>query len=164
MDKSRHFLCNNDFILKSVEKFLSKWSKNYFRWIVLRGVIWHLFFVDLSQSEKLSEIKPPLVTYFWTKLFIQKLGYLWYYVPFHAWQSLRSVYISIALHCWVVIWRKQINILGFFSQLWFCYHYIFIFLPFKKTTVRVMRISFVSNGLWPRSTLFKVNRKGHVSF
>ena len=27
---------------------------------MLRGVFWHLFFEDLSQSEKLSEIKPPL--------------------------------------------------------------------------------------------------------
>ena len=27
---------------------------------MLRGVIWHPIFEDLSQSEKLSEIKPPL--------------------------------------------------------------------------------------------------------
>ena len=33
----------------------------FFRWIVLRRVIWHLFFGDLSLSKKLSEIKPPLV-------------------------------------------------------------------------------------------------------
>ena len=31
-----------------------------FRWIVFWGVIWHLFVGDLSQSEKLSDIKPPL--------------------------------------------------------------------------------------------------------
>ena len=38
----------------------------FFRWIVLRGwgVIWHPFFGDLSQSEELSEIKPPLVAVF----------------------------------------------------------------------------------------------------
>ena len=29
-------------------------------WIVLRVLIWHLFFGDLSQTEKLSEIKPHL--------------------------------------------------------------------------------------------------------
>ena len=29
---------------------------------MLTRVIWHLFFGDLSQSEKLSEIKPPLAT------------------------------------------------------------------------------------------------------
>ena len=28
---------------------------------MLRTVIWHLFFGDLSQSEKLSEIKPPVL-------------------------------------------------------------------------------------------------------
>ena len=43
---------------------LHKWVPNYypkhllFRWIV----IWHLCFGDLSQSEKNSEIKPPLVS------------------------------------------------------------------------------------------------------
>ena len=31
-----------------------------FRWIMVRGVICHHFLGDLSQSEKLSEIKPPL--------------------------------------------------------------------------------------------------------
>jgi hypothetical protein len=31
-------------------------------YIVLRGVILNLFFGDWSQSEKLSEIKPPLLT------------------------------------------------------------------------------------------------------
>ena len=31
-----------------------------FRWIVLRIMIWHLFFGDLSQNETLFEIKPPL--------------------------------------------------------------------------------------------------------
>ena len=31
-----------------------------FRWIVLRAVIWYLFFGDLGQSENLSEIKSPL--------------------------------------------------------------------------------------------------------
>jgi hypothetical protein len=31
-----------------------------FRWIVFWRVIWHLFVGDLSQSEKLSEIEPPL--------------------------------------------------------------------------------------------------------
>ena len=30
---------------------------------MLRGVSWHLFFGDLSQSEKLSKIKPPLGSY-----------------------------------------------------------------------------------------------------
>ena len=33
----------------------------FLRWIVFRRVIWLLFFIDSSRSEKLSEIKPPLV-------------------------------------------------------------------------------------------------------
>ena len=32
----------------------------FFRWIVLRIVIWHLSFGDLSQSAKFSQINPPL--------------------------------------------------------------------------------------------------------
>ena len=32
----------------------------FFWWIVLRGVIWHLFFGDWGWSEKHFEIKPPL--------------------------------------------------------------------------------------------------------
>ena len=32
-----------------------------YKWIVLRGVIWHLIFENLSQNENLSEIKLPLV-------------------------------------------------------------------------------------------------------
>ena len=31
---------------------------------MLRKVIWHLFFADLTQNEKLSEIKSPLVLVF----------------------------------------------------------------------------------------------------
>ena len=30
---------------------------------MLRGVIWHIFFGDLNQSENLSEIKPPFSRY-----------------------------------------------------------------------------------------------------
>ena len=36
-----------------------------FRWIVLRIVICHLLFWDLNQSEKRSEIKPPLASGLW---------------------------------------------------------------------------------------------------
>ena len=32
-----------------------------YKWIVLRGVIWHLILENLSQNENLSEIKLPLV-------------------------------------------------------------------------------------------------------
>ena len=33
-----------------------------FRWIVLRAVIWHLFFGYCRQYESLSEIKPPVIS------------------------------------------------------------------------------------------------------
>ena len=45
--------------VSNLQKKGAKLSLN--RWIVLWGVIWYRFFGDLSQSEKLCEIKPPLV-------------------------------------------------------------------------------------------------------
>ena len=57
-----------DLISESFSRWLQsskKYGKDYpehlfFMWIVLRIVIWLPFFGDLSQSETLSEIKPPL--------------------------------------------------------------------------------------------------------
>ena len=50
----QHFLVNIQKFLPRTELYPSKEK-------MLRIVIWHLFWGDFSQNEKLSEIKPPLI-------------------------------------------------------------------------------------------------------
>ena len=75
-----------------------------FRWIVLRTVIWHLFFGDLSQIEKLSEIKPPLACLWFPDLQHSQL----HFAPHYQWSEdpLRNLAVCRQSGtCSDLIWR-----------------------------------------------------------